>query len=1084
MPRWTIILIVLILTACTSATPSEIKPTPAQAGKLDLTHWDFEKQGSVPLDGMWELYWNQLLTPTDFRPPPPQKTADVPVPGQWTAYKINGQSLPGHGYGTFRLIIQTNDQTGQQLYGLKLGDVGTAYRLWLNGQNILTDGVVGTTLQTTVPRNNRQVVYFTLHQPTIELIIQVANFEDQRGGIWRTTYLGLAKDIARQREKALALNLFLFGSLLVMGLYHFGLYSLRRKDTHTLYFGLFCIMIALRTIVMGENFLSILLPNLSWEILIRLEYAGFYFAMPMFMAFMQALYPYDFSHRLLIKFLQWLGICFGGLVLITPPYFLTETLLYFQLITLVACIYLIYGLLKAIINQREGALIIGLGQLIFIGTAINDILYANSIIHTGFLVSFGLLIFILLQSLTLSMRLARTFANVESLSEQLGNLHYELATTNAELATANADLQAYSQTMEQRVEQRTADLTKTNEQLTKEIVERKQAQQETAIFAQVVRHIGYALIDRDLTVLSSNPLFNQWVEEKPDTIVGLPLNEVFVELVGFEDALQLLFSQPHERLTLARIYRPSEREQGDFFTLEFELLYASQDVLLAMVTDETAHTYLEGQFKQERNELRLNIIQREQAEAALREAHQTLERRVDELSTLNLITQTVSTVLDLKLALSTVAKEMNIIFKARSTGIAMFKDSTTELTVVAYCSTDSREPSSLGVKIPVENNPSTQYVLTTRQPLNITAPQTDPLTAPIHALMRERNTQSLLIIPMISRGEVFGTIGIDSAELGYSFTPHQIALAETITGQIAGVVENARLFEKVQQANIRMQDELNLARKIQYGLLPPTQYKDDYLTIICHTMPVNEVGGDFYQYRALGIKRKQEKVSSTNEKPLTPYCVLPTPYSCYGIAVGDVSGKGVSAALLMATTLAQLDSHLAHGLSSIEMMMALDKAMMPYTKSRRQNCALCYMEIEVKGEELGMRNEELISDSSLLRVVNAGGIPPYIKRTTGEAEEVEIGGFAVGQGLGAEIGYQQVTLNLAKGDLVILTSDGIVEANNKAGEMLGFERLKQIISDCPTTQADGMLVYLKQEILAFTGGAEQHDDMTIVVAQV
>jgi sigma-B regulation protein RsbU (phosphoserine phosphatase) len=95
-----------------------------------------------------------------------------------------------------------------------------------------------------------------------------------------------------------------------------------------------------------------------------------------------------------------------------------------------------------------------------------------------------------------------------------------------------------------------------------------------------------------------------------------------------------------------------------------------------------------------------------------------------------------------------------------------------------------------------------------------------------------------------------------------------------------------------------------------------------------------------------------------------------------------------------------------------------------------------------------------------------------------------LGGFALGQGLGAEHGYQQETVTLWTGDLFILTSDGVVEANNEAGELLGFDRLSQIIATGPTTSAQAMLDHLEAAISTFTGQAPQHDDMTIIVGRV
>jgi sigma-B regulation protein RsbU (phosphoserine phosphatase) len=193
----------------------------------------------------------------------------------------------------------------------------------------------------------------------------------------------------------------------------------------------------------------------------------------------------------------------------------------------------------------------------------------------------------------------------------------------------------------------------------------------------------------------------------------------------------------------------------------------------------------------------------------------------------------------------------------------------------------------------------------------------------------------------------------------------------------------------------------------------------------------------------------------------------------YTLAVGDVSGKGVSAALLMATSLSQFDASLGLKLSATERLVYLDEALMPYTKSRRQNCALCYVEL------VGINTVRPV-----LKAVNAGCIPPYLKHADGSVEWATIGGFALGQGLGVTMGYQEISRVLSKGDMIILTSDGLVEATNTASKMYGFERLEQAIMNGPASSAEAMLRHLKAEITAFVGEAEPHDDITIVVVQV
>ncbi len=255
--------------------------------------------------------------------------------------------------------------------------------------------------------------------------------------------------------------------------------------------------------------------------------------------------------------------------------------------------------------------------------------------------------------------------------------------------------------------------------------------------------------------------------------------------------------------------------------------------------------------------------------------------------------------------------------------------------------------------------------------------------------------------------------------------------------------------------NERVQNELALAKEIQASLLMPPRPKFADIEIVCHMIPARQVGGDFYAYHS----------TSTNARVLL---------NKYTLAVGDVSGKGVSAALLMATCLSQFDASLTMRFTPSERLAYLDKVIMPYTKPRRQNCALCYVEI------VGANTVRPV-----LKVANAGCIPPYLKHPDGSVESPDIGGFALGQGLGMKFGgYQQLSLNLTKGDIIILTSDGVVEAMNEANKMFGFERLEQVIRLGTATSAEAMLDYLNQEIATFTGQAEQHDDMTIVVVKV
>jgi serine phosphatase RsbU (regulator of sigma subunit) len=250
--------------------------------------------------------------------------------------------------------------------------------------------------------------------------------------------------------------------------------------------------------------------------------------------------------------------------------------------------------------------------------------------------------------------------------------------------------------------------------------------------------------------------------------------------------------------------------------------------------------------------------------------------------------------------------------------------------------------------------------------------------------------------------------------------------------------------EQLREHSNRLESELALARNIQQGLLPPPNPFWPGLDVMCHSMPALEIGGDFYSYYAFS----HEHVA---------------------IAVGDVSGKGVAAALLMATGMSLLASTLSQDLQPGERLALLDEAFSPYTSPRGQNCALCYVELH----------------KERLRIVNAGGIPPYIRRLDGRIEMPDAHGVALGHGWGARNGYEEVEMFLLPGDLVVLTSDGIVESMNEKGELFGFERLEQSIANGPIHSVQAMLSHILADITHFVGGNNTpNDDVTIVVFRV
>ncbi len=200
---------------------------------------------------------------------------------------------------------------------------------------------------------------------------------------------------------------------------------------------------------------------------------------------------------------------------------------------------------------------------------------------------------------------------------------------------------------------------------------------------------------------------------------------------------------------------------------------------------------------------------------------QEILQRNRELAAINRVTTAVTSTLELQSVLQAITREMAETIQAHTCGVAQLNEDRTELTIVAEYLAQPNAPSAKNTVIPVIGNPSSSQVIETGMSLIVPEPQTNSLTLPIHDLMRERQTQCLMIVPLRVRGEVIGTIGLDIIQDNREFTAAEVELVETIAGQVASAVENARLFEQMQTALVERKRSEEALRKSEekYRLL-------------------------------------------------------------------------------------------------------------------------------------------------------------------------------------------------------------------------------------------------------------------------
>jgi PAS domain S-box-containing protein len=394
----------------------ERTPPEVVKGVLDLRDWDLKRDGPVNLTGEYEFYWNQHLGPSDFlKETPPHRTGFIRVPGYWTAFQIEGRKLPGSGYATYRLRILLSGQ--RESLALKFLNMGTAFTAYVSGKKVASVGIAGKSRETTVPRYSPRVVDFQMDINQVEILFQVSNFHHRRGGAWEAIWFGAEEEIRKTRERKISFDLFLFGSIFIMALYHLGLFALRRKDRSPLYFGIFCFLIAIRLLSTEERYFTALFPNMSWGLLLKLEYLSFYLAVPAFTLFMQSLFQ-EFSRHFL-RLILGVTLTLSCVVLLTSVKIFSYTLPVAEVITLIIFIYGLYVLIICSVRKRDGAFVFLMGFIILSLTILNDIMHVEKIIYTGFFAPFGLFIFIFSQAFLLSQRFSKAVATVEKQRKEL-----------------------------------------------------------------------------------------------------------------------------------------------------------------------------------------------------------------------------------------------------------------------------------------------------------------------------------------------------------------------------------------------------------------------------------------------------------------------------------------------------------------------------------------------------------------------------------------------------------------------------------------------------------------------------------------
>jgi sigma-B regulation protein RsbU (phosphoserine phosphatase) len=426
--------------------------------------------------------------------------------------------------------------------------------------------------------------------------------------------------------------------------------------------------------------------------------------------------------------------------------------------------------------------------------------------------------------------------------------------------------------------------------------------------------------------------------------------------------------------------------------------------------------------------------------AALVNARLFEQQRLDAgaFETLARIGREVAAVLDLDDLLSHVVELTRHVIDYRTFGILLLNDDTQELEIKVAV--------QYGEKVIVPKVPLGEglvgYAALHREAVNVPDVSQDPRYIKI-----VDDVRSELAVPMLLKERCIGVFDLESPQLD-AFSKRDVEILTLLASQVAVAIENARLYESVSATEARLEKELKFAQRVQAALLPsqlPKRLKG--VDIFGSFTPARELGGDFHDF------------------------LVPESHTLI-VAVGDVSGKGVPAALysVFAGELVRGRTFRRRYLperSSPANVLSSINTILHERQLEEYYCTLCYALFDLKRRTVTLANS---------------GVPYPVRVTGDRCEQIELPGVPLGSFFG--VTYDEVTLPLAHDDVFVFCSDGVSEAMTREGEEFGAERLLEVVRRTRQQTAREIVQAIVSAVEDHRAGFPSNDDTTVVALKL
>jgi len=421
------------------------------------------------------------------------------------------------------------------------------------------------------------------------------------------------------------------------------------------------------------------------------------------------------------------------------------------------------------------------------------------------------------------------------------------------------------------------------------------------------------------------------------------------------------------------------------------------------------------------------------SDESLQEEVARLRRAVEELSVLNDLARSIGASLDSQQVMRTIIQRSLHAVQAEQGVITLVaSDPVSDTTTLIRTQLSTSEHPKFHL-----DRALLGWMYLNTKPLLVNDPQHDERFRGVHF---DASVRSILCVPLVVKSALKGVLTAYNKKDQQGFTPGDERLLAIIAAQSAQVVENARLYEE-ERLYIKMKEELRLASRIQSDLLPKEPPQIPGYDIAATTIPAEQVGGDYYDF----ICCHQNRLV---------------------VCLGDVSGKGLPASLLMANLQATLRGQALLTPIPKECLARANRLLFNST-SPEKFATLFYAVLDLERQSFCYSN--------------AGHERPILVKANGEALRLCTGGLPLG--MVDEWVYEDESVDFHSGDLLVVFSDGIGETVDEQGEHFGDERALEVVKANAHFSAGGLMERILDAVRTYSGNSLQSDDRTLVVVK-